>query len=553
MPFSSGSTTRAFRARSIPLLTASTISFAVYTYHSQVIRNDAETPLSYPTRKPLSPTIPISPYTPLGWGSNRYMTLVPDSAVTILKKPSPLPHLGATPLRDLIIAEKYGACVDARGDCWMWGVGYDPSGQLGRSLQGKLYCLSTNGNLYVVSSSRSFQAHRLDRTDRSWYSRFWPFGTDPGVDYVQLKPQGGLRRGERWENLSAGTHHLLAVTNKGRTFSLPISPAGNSHRQLGTRQIIHTPFPVPASLSTSETPPDLPPEADPRFATTLTEIPSLTGVNIAQVVASDRTSFVRTTGGRVLGFGANELGQVGLGSNAIVDTVQTPVEIVLARNYPGGTQVKCLDVYAGGQTTFFVVESTKPEKAPLIDLLACGNGISGALGNGLWSSAVGQPVRVKTVSGLQEFSEKANAFLPLAIHSISVSSSPWAHAVAVLDTVSQADEKGVKAGRYGKDVMVWGGNSDYQLGNGKRSSLAIPQHLPPLISSSAEREDLLSTPESELNSGSLTHMPHFRLQLHQSKADAYDLEGKLIKRKVKCEETVVAGYNASVLYNKIID
>jgi len=47
-------------------------------------------------------------------------------------------------------------------------------------------------------------------------------------------------------------------------------------------------------------------------------------------------------------------------------------------------------------------------------------------------------------------------------------------------------------------------------------------------------------------------MPHSRLQLHQTSANAYDLDGKLIKRNVKCEETVVAGWNASVLYNKII-
>lgn len=47
-------------------------------------------------------------------------------------------------------------------------------------------------------------------------------------------------------------------------------------------------------------------------------------------------------------------------------------------------------------------------------------------------------------------------------------------------------------------------------------------------------------------------MPHHRLQLHQSKADAYDLEGKLIKRGVECEEVVSAGYNASILYNKIL-
>ena len=47
-------------------------------------------------------------------------------------------------------------------------------------------------------------------------------------------------------------------------------------------------------------------------------------------------------------------------------------------------------------------------------------------------------------------------------------------------------------------------------------------------------------------------MPHSRLQLHQTKTHAYDLDGKLIKRNVSCEEVVVAGWNASVLYNKII-
>ena len=48
-------------------------------------------------------------------------------------------------------------------------------------------------------------------------------------------------------------------------------------------------------------------------------------------------------------------------------------------------------------------------------------------------------------------------------------------------------------------------------------------------------------------------MPHSRLQLHQTTANAYDPTGKLLKRNVKCEETMVAGWNASALYNKIID
>lgn len=49
-----------------------------------------------------------------------------------------MPQFGATPLRDLVLAEKYGAAVDAKGDCWMWGTGHDETGAMGRSLKGKV-------------------------------------------------------------------------------------------------------------------------------------------------------------------------------------------------------------------------------------------------------------------------------------------------------------------------------------------------------------------------------------------------------------------------------
>lgn len=253
----------------------------------------------------------------------------------------------------------------------------------------KIFCLSSSGRLYALSSSRTEQASDAWKNERSWWS--FLFSSSPSADFVEIKADGGLKRGERFIGASCGLHHLLVVTNKGRSFSLPVSERGNSHRQLGTRQIIQaTPDPTHAA-------------SDPRFATTLSEIPSLAGIQIDQVAASSYTSFARTSTGRVLGWGANESGQIGLGPTAIVDVVPTPVEIVLARNYPGGTTLKCLDIVAGGASTMFTVERDTPGKpGTWVDLLACGNGMTGALGNGLWSSASPSPVRVKTVSGLQE-------------------------------------------------------------------------------------------------------------------------------------------------------
>lgn len=345
----------------------------------------------------------------------------------------------------------------------------------------KLFCLSKNGHLYAVSASRRAQTTcQKYKEEQGWWS--YLFGSNPGVDFYELQAEGGLRRGERWASVSAGLHHLLAVTTKGRTFSLPLDPLANSHRQLGTRQLL-----TPSSTSSASTPilsqTNADPASDPRSYPTLTEIPSLSSVPIASVTASSLSSFARTPTGRVLGWGANESGQIGLGPSGAIEVVPSPVEIVLARNYPGGTSMRCTDVIAGGSLTMFVVERDVPGKeGTWVDLLACGNGMTGGLGNGLWSSACTSPVKVKTVSGLQECefkqgireersaagpaadkvdSEKLNAFVPLGIHSVSLSPGPMTHVFAVLDTVGQAEEKGVQMGLYGKDVMVWGGNGEY--------------------------------------------------------------------------------------------
>ena len=75
---------------------------------------------------------------------------------------------------------------------------------------------------------------------------------------------------------------------------------------------------------------------------------------------------------------------------------------------------------------------------------------------------------------------------------------------------------------FGNDVFVFGHNADYQLGTGKRSNLAIPQHIPPLPYTLTQEVKALMEQkkssgglkeEESLDSGTVTHMPHNRLQL----------------------------------------
>jgi len=557
------------------------VSIVVWQYSKESIKNEAPVDLADNSKvnQEAASALPgksapalaaavdgAGPYSPYVWGSNRNLVLSPSSSLTSIKTPRPLVYTGSTPLRDLVLAERYGACVDARGDVWCWGVGYhgddaEKRERAGRSLRGKditklspapskIFALSSrSGKIYTISSSRQQQLQRdHDQADPWWMLSLgrW-FRTDPGVDFVEVNAEGGLKSGEKFVDIAAGRHHVLALTSKGRTFSMPASSLGNSHFQLGTRVL-------PSSDTKSLLPTD---ESvlDIRYNTTLNPINSLSSIPVSQISAGDRTSFVRTSPeGRVLGFGANEFGQIGLGAMVAVDVVPTPTEIVLAKGYRGGTIIKCLDVAAGGNNTFFTVERSSPQDdgKTFVDVLAVGSGVHGTLGNGLWSSVSGQPTKVKTVSGLQEYSEAAKSFIPIQIFNMAISQSPTPHAIATLNTVAQSDAKGVSEGTYGNDVMVWGAGGDYQLGNGKRSNLAIPQHLPPLAGPGrAPSKRNAETQDKIWESGTISPMPHSRLQLRAAKADAYDPEGRLIKRNVKVQETVVAGWHSSAVYYKV--
>lgn len=43
------------------------------------------------------------------------------------------------------------------------------------------------------------------------------------------------------------------------------------------------------------------------------------------------------------------------------------------------------------------------------------------------------------------------------------------HTFAVLDTLQSADPKGKKQNMFGKDVLVWGGNSEFSPSYGDRA------------------------------------------------------------------------------------
>ena len=107
--------------------------------------------------------------------------------------------------------------------------------------------------------------------------------------------------------------------------------------------------------------------------------------------------------------------------------------------------------------------------------------------------------------------EKTNNMQPIVPKHISV--SPTGHVLATLDTGSE------------RDLLGWGANYEYQLGNGRRSSVPIPTVL-------------------EVAGG--------RMMLSKRKAnEVRDLSGKVWKRGVNVEQCAVAGWGNSMVYWRI--
>ncbi|KAI0721594.1 RCC1/BLIP-II [Cerioporus squamosus] len=516
----------------------------------------------------------------LVWGSNK-KHLLDDELPESIRVPTSSDWFKNVALRDLALHEDHAACIDARGDVYQWGDGFfgkEPGSSRARpqlTLKGKnitqlqltrsrVFALSASGRVYVLSSRQADQAlpsGAQTPASTPWWGTGWLWGEEEQVDFAEVTPNEKLKRGERFVQISAGSDHLLALTSDGRTFAHPITLNANSHGQLGLRKCdvpapedlkqVHLPHQhprVPLELTPksiadpyAKSSPAIRPigsaprlteafigkeaaaagldESNIRWSDRLFEIPALKGVKVDRIAAGGRSSFVKTPDGKVLGWGANEYGQIGLGGNITLDTITVPTEVILWRMTPGSTRTTCLDIFAGGDLTMFEVQRADGSGIPYIDILACGNGQYGGLGNAQYSNAQSSPVRAKNVSGLLEYSEYHKNLQPIVPETISI--SPTGHVLLTLDTRRHAGP-----GANGRDVMAWGANFDYQLGIGKRGSQSTPT--------------LIETVEGG------------RFMLQSKRADeVLDMQGRVWKKGVEVEQRAVAGWNNSVVYWRI--
>lgn len=430
------------------------------------------------------------------WGSNSGRVVAPDSDEALIKYPRRIPFFDGLLLRDIKLDRDFGAAITESGDLLQWGAGYSKdSRQPVPTLTGKgltsltiscdrIIALGSNGNVYSLPVSQSDQAAGPKPLENTWIP-FWTSRSQ--VSYRRLQPNT-MSWGEKISSISSGLEHILLLTSSGRVFS-----AASSSSEFPSRGQMGVP-----GLTWSNRPPG--PYDQPH------EITTLRGFEIASIATGDYHSLVLDKEGRVFAFGDSMLGQLGFEPSAASPYIDIPYLLPIQKLYEGTALLpRVTSISAGGANSFFTIEATrvaqpgnKSSSSALgritADTWACGQGILGTLGTGRWTHIQGTPVKIKALSDLFEYDEKANSVIPIRLKRLSVGAT---HASATMDNVTH-----VRAGlssftdsandtNWGADVLWWGGNEYFQLGVGKRNNVATPLYLAPLdaVEKSRRREE----------------------------------------------------------------
>ncbi|KAL8683031.1 MAG: hypothetical protein Q9186_000941 [Xanthomendoza sp. 1 TL-2023] len=419
------------------------------------------------------------------WGSNSGRVVAPDSDEQTIKTPRRIPSFDGQLLRDIKLDRNFGAAITEHGDLLQWGNGFStdvrqPTATLtGKNLKSltisrdRVIALGSDGTVYSVSAAKEDQEKGKKVSESSWIP-FMSF--DSAISYRRLQPKN-LGWSEKVTSIASGAEHLLILTSAGRLFT-----AASSHEEFPGRGQMGIPGLVWTTRPAG-------PYDQPH------EVSTLRGFEITAIAAGDYHSLALDKEGRVFAFGDNSSGQLGFDPTTESTYVDAPSLLPIQQLYANtGLAPTVKQVFAGGNNSFFTIDAAtiarpgsdvKPALLGRItaETWASGQGILGTLGNGRWTHVQGTPAKLKTLSGLFEYDEVKNSVVPIRLKSLSVGAT---HAAAVMDNVTH-----VKAGlsrktdsendtNWGADVVWWGGNEYFQLGNGRRNNLSVPGYIRPL-------------------------------------------------------------------------
>ncbi|RPB15288.1 RCC1/BLIP-II [Morchella conica CCBAS932] len=431
------------------------------------------------------------------WGNNVGRVVAPDSNEDLIKSPRRISAFDNVLLRDLKLDRNIGVAVNEKGDILQWGTGYAPDiKEPEKTLTGKdittveisgdrVFALSKDGKIYSLPMSKKDQTESTKLSESSWIPGV---SSESKISYRLLKPELGYF--ESISKIASGRDHILILTSSGRVFSAAASYHYPSKGELG----------IPG-LTFVTRPKDKPYD-------TCHEITHLSDYKITQIAAGDHHSLVLDDAGRVFSFGDNTSGQLGFPYNSETNHIEVPTLLTFQGMYDTKQIVpKVKKIEAGGANSYFCVDAENIANGKVsADLFSCGTGIFGNLGNGRWTHVQGTPTKVKALSGLFEYDDKANSIVPIRLSSLSVGATHISATMQNLTNVEASTSTTSPAHdvNFGFDVLWWGNNEFYQLGTGKRNNTSVPVYIPPLEPMVAEMMIDESSMTGSSSTGDLT-------------------------------------------------
>lgn len=464
------------------------------------------------------------------WGSNAYKVVDPNSKDTDVKTPRRFKYFNGQVLRDFKVDEKSGAAITEQGDLIQWGKGFSetefkPSQTLtGKNLvslalsESRIIALSSSGDVYSLPISKKDQLEGPKARESSWVP-LW--GNQSSLSYRVLKPALGI--GEKVRTIKGGQEHVVLLTSSGRVFTAASSTDNYpSLGQLGVPGLKWTTRPSGPADSCHE-------------------VTSLKGSKVTQIAAGDYHTLALAKNGQLFAWGDNSYGQLGVEFIPERPFRDTPFALPVEKLYRMKVYSPIVtSVAAGGANTFFTVDAkrilgpeedgTKVRDVGMVtaDTWSCGRGIWGTLGSGRWIHLQDSPTKVKDLSGLGEYDEKAKKMAPIHLRGMSVGTT---HVAAILDNATNLSAKNTesldKSRDWGYEAFWWGGNEHFQLGTGKRSNQPRPTYI-------------LAPPESPKKPE-----PEARLQIMPRH------KGKVGKRNVNMEQRIECGRHVSAIFSAV--
>ncbi|KAF3157088.1 hypothetical protein TWF569_003995 [Orbilia oligospora] len=450
------------------------------------------------------------------WGSNSGRVASPDSDETFVKAPRRVPFFDGYVLRDLQLSHDMGVAVLENGDLVQWGKGYTPECRIpvvtfeGKDIvkaglsEDRIVALSSSGKVYSIPFSKEEQELFAKPTESSGLP-FWKSTSESKTSYRDLTPAK-----EKIVDIAVGHEHTVMLTSRGKVFTAACASYN---------------FPSKGQLGI----PGMSWESKPKPYDTPQEVKDLDKFQITQIAAGNYHSVAADKEGKIFVWGDNTKGQLGL--DFTEDSTPKPKLIPRRAFYKGdGIKTKLQQIFAGGYNTYFTMETHTPNEdfnKPAVqtyDVFACGHGLHGSLGTGFYAHAQAAPQKVKSISGLTEYSEKKAGLVPINTSYLTVGGS---HTAVVM---SNQQNIGASDAEFGNDILFFGGNEFYQLGNGKRANQNVPAYISPIDSGSGKKSD-------------------DRFQVIPGKKIKF-LDQNSKSRSVKIEQRVVAGRGLTGCYAK---